>query len=316
MTFVVPFSLTYMRRNIVIICFTIGIVLLGLSTKGYTQPITLSREFGANLGFSSFLGDLGGSDLDGRPLFWDIDPAVTRPALGIVFRQELIPRAAFRFNGYFSMLRGDDALTDNEFRSYRNLSFRSPIAEVSGMIELSANRFTGIKKKRWSPYIYAGVGGFYFNPQAKYDGNWVNLREIGTEGQGLPEYPDRQKYSKIAMCFPIGGGIRVLTRNNWVMGFEMAARFTTTDYIDDVSTFYPNPDYYFLHYDLEQAVMAAALSNPSDGTRPDLINPEWGRGDPTNNDTYIFGGMLTFTYHMEFQRKVNTIRCYFDGDNK
>jgi len=46
------------------------------------------------------------------------------------------------------------------------------------------------------------------------------------------------------------------------------------------------------------------------------VRIEEGRGDPTNNDTYVFGGMLTFTYHIEFQRKVNTIKCYFDEDNK
>ncbi|MEZ5015339.1 MAG: DUF6089 family protein [Chitinophagales bacterium] len=280
------------------------------------QPITLSREFGVNIGFSTFLGDLGGSNDIGRPFFWDLDPEVTRPAIGLIYRQEIIPRTAFRFNLYASMLRGDDALSQNEFRHYRNLSFRSPIVEGSAMLELSANRFTGIKKKRWTPYIYGGVGAFYFNPQAQYDGKWVNLQPLGTEGQGLPEYPDRQKYSHIAVCFPIGGGLRFLSRNNWVLGFEMAARFTTTDYIDDVSGFYPNPDFYFLHYDLETAIMAAALSNPSDGSRPDLVAPEQGRGDPTNNDTYVFGGMLTFTYHIEFHRNVSSIRCYFDEDNK
>ncbi len=279
------------------------------------QPISLSREFGVNLGFSSFLGDLGGSDNIGRAFFWDIDPAVTRPALGIVFRQEMIPRTAFRLNAYASMLRGDDALTNNEFRHYRNLSFRSPIVEVSSQLEFAMNRFTGIKKKRWTPYIYAGVGAFYFNPQAQYDGKWVNLQDLGTEGQGLPEYPDRKKYSKVAVCFPIGGGFRVLTYNNWVVGFEMAARLTTTDYIDDVSTYYANPDYYFLHYDVDKAVMAAILSNPSDGSRPDLIATEGARGDPTNNDSYIFGGMLTFTYHIEFQRKSSNIKCYFDESN-
>lgn len=62
--------------------------------------------------------------------------------------------------------------------------------------------------------------------------------------------------------------------------------------------------------------MAAALSNTSDGTRPDLIEPEGGRGDPNNNDSYIFGGMITFTYHMEFQRNVSSIKCYFSEDNK
>ncbi len=316
MIFVVPLSLTHMQRKIGIKCFMLGIALFSLFQVNYAQPVTLSREFGANLGFSSFLGDLGGSDDIGRPFFWDIDPAVTRPALGFVFRQEIIPRTAFRFNLFASMLKGDDALTDNEFRNYRNLSFRSPIVEATGMIELSAFRFTGFNKKRWSPYIYGGIGAFYFNPQAQYNGKWVDLQPLGTEGQGLPEYPDRQKYSRIAVCFPLGGGFRILTYNHWVLGFEMACRFTTTDYIDDVSSYYPNPDYYFLHYDLDKAIMAATLSNQADGSRPDLVQIEEGRGDPTNNDTYIFGGMLTFTYHIEFHRKVNTIRCYFDGDNK
>lgn len=305
-----------MHPNILASRFIAISLFLAATLSAYSQPVVLSREFGANLGFSSFLGDLGGSDQIGRPLFWDIDPEVTRPALGFVFRQEIIPRTAFRFNLYASVLRGNDALSDNEFRNYRNLNFRSPIVETSGMLELSLNRFTGIKKKHWTPYIFGGIGAFYFNPQAKYDGKWVNLQPLGTEGQGLPEYPDRHKYSNIAMCFPLGAGFRVLTYKNWVVGFEAACRFTTTDYIDDVSKYYPNPDYYYLHYDLETAVMAAALSNPSDGTRPDLIVPEGGRGDPTNNDTYVFGGLLTFTYHMEFQRKINSTKCYFDQKNK
>ncbi len=295
---------------------TVCISVFWISQTAMAQPIMLSRELGVNLGFSSFLGDLGGSNTIGRPFFWDIDPEVTRPAIGLVFRQEIIPRTAFRFNVYASMLHGDDALSDNEFRHYRNLSFRSPVVEASGYIEFSLNRFSGIKKKKWTPYIYGGVGAFYFNPQGQFDGEWVNLQELGTEGQGLPEYPDREKYSKIAVCFPVGGGFRVLTFNNWVLGFEMAARFTTTDYIDDVSAYYPNPDYYFLHYDLETAIMAATLSNQSDGTRPDLIEIEGGRGDPTNNDSYIFGGLVTFTYHIEFQRKVNITKCYFNQDSK
>ncbi len=320
-TFVVPSRIqTHMLKKVVFTSWLTVLLHCLLVTQLHGQPVTLSREFGANLGFSSFLGDLGGSNDIGRPFFWDIDPEITRPAIGFVFRQEIIPRTAFRFNAYASMLRANDALTQNEWRNWRNMSMRTPIVEASAMLELSLNRFTGMKKKRWTPYIYGGVGAFYFNPQAKYNNEWVDLQPLGTEGQGLPEYPDRKKYSRIAVCFPLGAGFRILTYNNWVMRFEMASRFTTTDYIDDVSTYYPNPDYYFLHYELEQAIMAAALSNPSVTPVP-VDHPLWGtpetlKGDPTNNDSYIFGGMLTFTYHIEFKRKVNNIRCYFDEDNK
>ena len=242
-TFVVPSRIqTHMLKKVVFTSWLTVLLHCLLVTQLHGQPVTLSREFGANLGFSSFLGDLGGSNDIGRPFFWDIDPEITRPAIGFVFRQEIIPRTAFRFNAYASMLRANDALTQNEWRNWRNMSMRTPIVEASAMLELSLNRFTGMKKKRWTPYIYGGVGAFYFNPQAKYNNEWVDLQPLGTEGQGLPEYPDRKKYSRIAVCFPLGAGFRILTYNNWVMGFEMASRFTTTDYIDDVSTYYPNPD--------------------------------------------------------------------------
>ncbi len=283
---------------------------------GWSQPITLSREFGVNIGFSNFLGDLGGSGGIGRALWWDIDPEVTRPAIGLVFRQELVPQTAFRLNLYGSMLYGDDALSNNEFRNYRNLSFRSPVIEASAYLEFDFNRFSGTNKKKWTPYLYGGIGAFYFNPQAYYNGEWIDLQPLGTEGQGLPQYPDRKKYSRVAMCFPIGAGFKVLTHNNLVVGFEMASRFTTTDYIDDVSNSYPNPDYYFLTYDSETALLAAELSDRSDGSRPDLITLEGPRGGQDNNDTYIFGGLLTLTYHLEFQKKIKIDKCYFDSKNK
>lgn len=286
-----------------------------LLTHATAQPIRLSRELGINLGFSNFLGDLGGSDQIGRPLWWDINPQVTRPAVGLIYRQEVLPRVSYRVNAYASTLRGDDALSHNEFRNYRNLSFRSPVYELSGEVELDLNRFVGLHKKRFTPFIYFGVGLFYFNPQAELDGKWYDLQPLGTEGQGLPEYPDRKKYSRVAVCFPLGGGFKVMTREHWVLGLEMACRFTTTDYIDDVSDSYPDPSYYFLHYDYATATLAAELSNRSDGSRPDLIWNESGRGDPHNRDTYIFGGLLTFTYHIEFTKKIKINKCYFDSKN-
>lgn len=279
------------------------------------QTVSRSREFGINVGFSSFLGDLGGTDDAGRAFFWDVDPQVTRPAIGAIFRQEMMPYLALRVNAYYSELRGADSLSDNEFRSYRNLSFKSPIAEVSAMAEYSFTRYVGAFKKRFNPYVYAGIGGFWFNPQAYYNGQWYELQPLGTEGQGLPEYPYLEKYSRIAMCYPVGGGFRYLLANNWVLGFEMACRFTNTDYIDDVSGYYADPDYYYLHYDAETAALADALSDRSDGTRLDLVNPnsitDNGRGDPTDYDTYVFGGILTFTYQIEVKKKPKIGKCFF-----
>lgn len=278
----------------------------------FSQRDERDREYGLNLGFSSFLGDLGGSDDVGRAFWWDIDPQVTRPALGFIFRQEVLPHIALRYNLYYSELRGDDALTQNEWRHYRNLSFKSTIFEGSIMVEYGLNRFSGPFKKKVTPFIYGGVGGFWFNPKANYEGQWVELQPLGTEGQGLPAYPEKEKYSRLQACFPIGGGLRVITNNSWVVGLEMACRFTTTDYIDDVSGFYANPDYFFEYMDPETAALAAALSDRSDGTVPGWTAPEGGRGDPNDNDTYIFGGLFTLTYHFTSTKKYKSnLRCYY-----
>ncbi|MFN3939236.1 MAG: hypothetical protein ACK4IY_01535, partial [Chitinophagales bacterium] len=86
----------------------------------------------------------------------------------------------------------------------------------------------------------------------------------------------------------------------------------TTDYIDDVSGFYANPDYFFEYLDAETAALAAALSDRSDGTEPGWTAPEGGRGDPNDKDTYIFGGLFTLTYHFTTTKKYKSnLRCYY-----
>lgn len=283
------------------------LILLTCGSSVFGQGKYRDSELGMNLGFSNFLGDLGGSPLEGRPLWFDIDPEVTRPAVGLVYRREVIPHWSFRANYYYSMLRGSDELTDNEWRSFRNLSFRSPIHELSLFIEWDMFRFSGSEKKDWTPFVYVGIGTFWFNPQAFYEGEWVDLQPLGTEGQGLPQYPDRQPYDLNAMCFPFGGGIKYKTKNNWVFGLETACRLTTTDYIDDVSTNYPDPNFFFEFYEPEIAVMAAALSNRS----AEEVEAGSGRGNPGNNDSYFMGGLFTITYHFERVKRPKAGSCYF-----
>ena len=53
----------------------------------------------------------------------------------------------------------------------------------------------------WTPYVYSGISIFHFNPQAENkNGEWVNLQELGTEGQGTTFFPEKEKYSLIQYC--------------------------------------------------------------------------------------------------------------------
>ena len=42
----------------------------------------------------------------------------------------------------------------------------------------------------------------------------------------------------MAICFPVGFGVKLALNEDVNLGFEVLYRFTTTDYLDDVSTTY------------------------------------------------------------------------------
>lgn len=267
------------------------------------------------IGFSNFLGELGGADQYGTNGIRDLELILTRPAVALGFRYRKNPVLSFKYNLAFGMVAGRDSLTREEFRRNRNLSFRSPILETSLQAELSVvqlkstksrYKLQGVRGRRGfdlNLYLFGGVGGFFFNPAAKYGNTWWKLQPLGTEGQGIAA--SREPYKRVQACFPIGLGFRVpLSDKNWTIGFEYGMRLTTTDYIDDVSTTYFSPTLIEDKY----GPVAARLSNRS-GELTD-VDPIPGsaitgqqRGDATDKDAYMFG-IVTLTYRLKSGRSV------------
>jgi hypothetical protein len=65
---------------------------------------------------------------------------------------------------------------------------------------------------------------------------------LGTEGQNSELYPERKPYGTMAFCFPLGVGVKYNIAPRVNLTFEIMHRFTTTDYLDDVSTTYAGTD--------------------------------------------------------------------------
>ena len=134
--------------------------------------------------------------------------------------------------------------------------------------------------------VFVGVGVFYFNPKADFQGQTYNLRDYHTEGQGY--VPTRKNYSTFQLCIPLGIGFKYTIDRQWGLGLEFGIRKTFTDYIDDVSTTYIDLSQYQTgdQYDVGQF-----LSNPSDRSDPAAANttaPGQQRGDPRYKDSYMF----------------------------
>ena len=203
-------------------------------------------------------------DLAPNPGRFSTDISFTRPAVGISVSQRLGPRYSITGAFMYGTLRGsdfssadpDDA-TNGQFRYYRNLSFRNRIKELSviASFDLFENMATYLSRAKWTPFAFAGLAIFHHNPQALAPssgldnqplaeaGQWVDLHELGTEGQYADLEPTDanygiKPYKLIQLAIPIGVGVRFKVHDVVDFSAELGFRYLLTDYIDDVSQNY------------------------------------------------------------------------------
>lgn len=261
----------------------------------YSNKYTV--EVGASLGIMNCLTDLGGGKGPGKKFIKDIDPGNSLPEGSIYLSGAYRNALVLRTEAVWGIVKASDRLLekikDNSGSRYeRNLSFRSSIFEISLVAEIHPRYFKHFraneKLPRISPYLLGGIGYFAFNPQTKYDGNWVDLRPLSTEGQGFAEYPDRKPYKLMQINFPVGGGIRYKVSPMVNFSAECVYRILNTDYLDDVSTRYIDKSLYANYFSGEQLNMALTLQDRQteiSGGRPAVTNDI--RGNPSKNDAFF-----------------------------
>lgn len=270
---------------------------------------THRTEWGIGMGISNFLGELGGRNQVGSPFVWDLEFSQTKPALNINHKYFVRERVSWKNALTYGVLSGNDNLTQEPFRHNRNLQFRSDVFEFSSVIEYhifmeqlghnyDLRGVKGAKSKRMGLYVFVGIGGFYFNPKAQVNNGYVALKPLRTEGQGLSDGPE--EYNLYGLCVPMGVGIRKALSKQWSTGLELQYTMTFTDYIDDVSgTYYDNDAIRSNSGDL-----AAYLADPNLSEVPGQTGVGAQRGDPKDNDAYLFL-KVQFHYKVFKHRSVN-----------
>lgn len=252
-------------------------LLIALTSNAQRKKRT--AEVGVFLGGSYYIGELNPTRHINQ---------FTKPAGGFVFRYNINKRLAARANFLFGNIEGHDSFSNSEAAQQRNLSFKSPINELSAQLEFNFMDYQiGMEKHKFSPYIFFGIAGFKFNPQGQLNNNWVALQPLGTEGQGLEGGASRKKYKLIQMSIPFGVGAKANLSKNIGLAFEWGMRKTFTDYLDDVSKKYYDP----IALAAARGETAAVMSDPSIGTDPGISNAGRQRGNPTNKDWYSFIGI-------------------------
>jgi hypothetical protein len=236
------------------------------------------NEIGVFGGVSYYIGDLNTSK----------HFLLSKPAFGIIYRYNISPRFALKINGYYGSLAGNDAVS--KVNVTRNLSFKTYITDISIQIELNFLRYiTGHDRYKFSPYIFAGLSLFNFNPKAEYEGRWYSLQPLGTEGQGTTLPGVGRRYSLTSLGLPFGIGVKYTPVKFLCIGLEWGLRKTFTDYIDDVSTVYADP----VILAAENTPIAAALGDRTIQVEGEPVkNTGLQRGNSKTKDWYSFAGIF------------------------
>ena len=273
-----------MVRSLIVFIF-----LLSFIFQAKSQVYKKYSELGLYGGVSYYLGDLN----PGKQFF------MVRPAVGLVFRFNPNRRFTWQLHGIYSSVQAYDSLANNDFQLNRNLSFRSRIIEVAGSLQFNFFDYEiGNNETPATPYIFAGLALFSFNPTAEMNGDWVDLLPLGTEGQGSGLKSAPSPYSLLGLSIPFGMGFKFHAMGRLGVSIEWGMRKTFTDYLDDVSTSYVQQDVLYANKGLDAALFAdRSKVNPGDSN----VNRQ--RGNPTTNDWYSFAG-VTLTYKLSSGKSV------------
>lgn len=273
----------FMRLVIILV---IALAPFGLMAQSY--------EAGLTLGGSSYQGDLS-------PEAVNLSTGKIHPSLGLFFRYNFNKYLSARANFSYGKISGDDALSKDESRTGRNLSFQSNLIEfgITGELNIFGFQPKGLQG-RYSPYLFGGIAVFRFNPETEYNGELVELQPLGTEGQGMEGFADRYKLTQIAI--PMGAGMKFAISERLTIGAEIGFRRTFTDYLDDVSGTYVAYNE-LLNGNGELAAILADRRGEliDDGNDVPIVVAETGvqfRGNPDEPDWYAIGNFtISYTFY-------------------
>lgn len=204
------------------------LLVVSITANAQVNEYVQKGEFGITAGVAHYFGDLNTRAAINRP----------KPAIGAFFRKQFGNYVGLRLSAHYAQLGYSDTYSKNEYQKLRNLSFNTNIWEIALQGDFNFFKFIpGNPDYSFTPYITLGVGVFTYDPYALTNGQKEFLRPLGTEGQ-LIGYNGRKQYSTMALCIPLGVGIKYNLSEKINFSIEVAHRFTGTDYLDDVSTTY------------------------------------------------------------------------------
>nr|MBC7613172.1 hypothetical protein [Pseudopedobacter sp.] len=244
---------------------------------GISPALAQTWELGVTAGGFGYMGDLNQNNFH----------QINHPAFGGMVKRNFDSYWSLKMELISGKISADESKSPYQQERDRNLSFYSPLTELS--LQLEFNFFDygfDYHQVHFTPYLYSGISLAAFNPKTNYDGRTYELKYYNTEGQ-------INSYQTTTYSIPVGAGVKF----NFGQYFNIAAhagfRNTSTDYLDDVSGNYADQAQ-LQGNSPENTAIRRALA---DRSLNKIGVPGTQRGDFRKKDSYVFVGItLSYTF--------------------
>ncbi|MCL5129067.1 MULTISPECIES: DUF6089 family protein [unclassified Algibacter] len=213
------------------------LIILTLSLLSTQINFAQINEIGVFVGGSNLIGDVGPTKFI----------APNTPSLGLLYKWNRSRRHSYRFSVIYSDLKAKDSDSDDPRRIQRDYSIDSNLLEISAGMEFTFMDFNLHSGETiGTPYLFSGIAATQYS-----------LTSFSNGSQSGKDW---------TMAIPMAIGYKTNILGNFILGFEVGARYTFTDNID--------------------------------GSFPESSNnQQYQFGNINNNDWYTFTGItLTYTF--------------------
>ena len=270
-----------MKKRLCLWLMAFCLILLGQAGhRAYAQnPQTI--EVGPHFGASSYVGELNVWRHLGQWKWKEFNQF--NYDWGVLARYNPNTRWSFRFDYTRGKVRACDSIA--AWRPEADLNFQSTFNDFAVMVEFNfLDYYTGHIQHTISPYIFGGASCFMFNARPftkdeEIDKTVLSSKSIQTEGV---------QYSTLAFSIPFGVGCKLSLSKHLAATAEWRMHYTFTDYLDDVSSVYPDKE----HPTASSNDLTYDLTDPTGNFE---VNQQ--RGNTQNNDWF---GMINLSLTWKF----------------
>lgn len=222
-------------------------------------------EIGVNGGSTGYMGDLN-----------SLDPFYFRQYGGGIFvKRNIDPTWGIKISASHLLISGNDNDFKNDFQQNRGLKFRNQLSEVALMADFNFWTDNRRNVSKISPYLTAGVAVVKHDPYVYYGQNKIKLKPLKLEYDASS---NTQEYKTWNIAIPFGLGLKYKLNHTWALGIEATYRLAFTDYLDNVSQYYPTSF-------PTEVKLPNILVGGTNGQRPFDVNDWYYLADPSHSIT-------------------------------